>query len=84
MNTIVWSKENCPHCVEAKQLLNLHDIPFEERKIGDGWDREQLLEHVPTARSVPQIFVYGQYVGGLEDLKTYIENTTSGSTEGKL
>jgi len=84
MKTIVWSKENCPHCEEAKHLLHAHDISFEERKIGSGWTKEQLIEQVPTARSVPQIFIYGQYVGGMTDLKTYLEETTTGSTEGKL
>jgi len=84
MNTIVWSKENCPLCLQAKELLKTHDIPFEERKIGEGWDKEQLLESVPTARSVPQIFVYGEYVGGHKELVEYFENNTTGSTEGRL
>ena len=84
MNTIVWSKTNCPHCEQAKTLLNNHDIAFEERKIGEGWDREQLLEAVPTARSVPQIFLYGKYIGGYAELDNYLQETNSGSTEGKL
>lgn len=84
MSTIVWSKENCPHCQQAKELLHRQDIPFEERKIGEGWNKEQLLESVPTARSVPQIFLYGEYIGGYKELVKYFENNTSGSTEGKL
>lgn len=84
MTNIVWSKENCPHCVQAKELLKQHDIPFEERMIGEHWTREQLLEAVPTARSVPQISLYGQYVGGHKELVEYFENNTTGSTEGKL
>lgn len=84
MKTIVWSKENCPLCVQAKEVLRQHDIPFEERQIGKDWTREQLLEQVPTARSVPQIFVYGEYVGGHKELVEYFQNNTTGSTEGKL
>ena len=84
MTNIVWSKENCPHCDQAKSLLKDHDISFEERKIGEGYTKEQLLESVPTARSVPQIFLYGQYVGTYNDLVSYLENNTTGSTEGKL
>jgi len=85
MNTIVWSKENCPHCQQAMSLLDSRNIEYEVRKIdGVNWTREQLLEEVPTARSVPQIFMYGELVGGYTELQAYIENTNSGSTEGKL
>ena len=44
-------------------------IQFEERKIGDGYTKEDLLEAVPTARTVPQIFLDEELVGGFDDLK---------------
>ena len=69
MRAIVWSKDNCPYCVQAKALLNQKGIEFEERKIGDGWTKEQLLEAVPNARTVPQIFLDGELVGGFTDLR---------------
>jgi len=68
-NAIIWSKYNCPYCDQAKNLLALKDIPYEERKIGDGWTREELLEAVPNARTVPQIFIDGELVGGYTELK---------------
>jgi glutaredoxin 3 len=69
MTAIVWSKYQCPYCDQAKALLNQKGIQFEERKIGDGWTKEDLLEAVPTARTVPQIFLDGQLVGGFTELK---------------
>jgi len=66
---IVWSKDNCHFCTSAKQLLSAKGILYEERKIGDGWTKEQLLEAAPTARTVPQIFIDGEYVGGFTDLQ---------------
>ena len=69
MRAIVWSKDNCPYCVQAKALLTQKNIQFEERKIGDGWTKEQLLEAVPNARTVPQIFLDGELVGGFTDLR---------------
>jgi glutaredoxin len=70
MTTIVWSKENCPYCVQAKQLLDSKGISYEERNIsGDNWTKEQLLESVPTARTLPQIFLHGEYVGGFTELR---------------
>ena len=76
MTAIVWSKEQCPYCVQAKNLLKLKGIEFEERKIGDGWTREQLLEAVPAARSVPQIFLNGELIGGFTELRAKLTETT--------
>jgi len=69
MKAIVWSKYHCSYCDQAKQLLKMKGIEFEERKIGDGWTKEELLEAVPTARTVPQIFLDEEYVGGFTELK---------------
>ena len=74
MKAVVWSKYNCPFCDQAKSLLTLKGIEFEERKIGDGYTREDLLEEVPAARTVPQIFLDGELVGGFTELKKRLEN----------
>jgi glutaredoxin 3 len=73
MNAVVWSKYHCPQCDQAKALLSQKGIKFEERKIGDGYTKEELLEAVPTARAVPQIFINEEYVGSLTELKSYLE-----------
>ena len=78
MKAIVWSKYNCPYCEQAKALLTQRNIPFEERKIGDGYTKEDLLEAVPDARTVPQIFIYNKLIGGFAELRQYIEETAGG------
>jgi glutaredoxin len=70
MKAIVWSKYNCPYCDQAKALLKMKGIPFEEKKIGDGYTKEDLLEAVPTARTVPQIFLNEELIGGYTELKS--------------
>lgn len=75
MKAIVWSKYNCPYCDQTKALLKQKGIAFEERKIGDGWTKEELMEAVPTARTVPQIFLDGQLIGGFTELRKYIQDT---------
>lgn len=70
MKAIVWSKNQCPYCVQAKALLESRGIEYEERNINDGWDREDLLAAVPGARSVPQIFLDDELVGGFTELRT--------------
>ena len=77
IETIVWSKMQCPYCDMAKALLKQKNIEFEERKIGAGWTIQQLLESHPNVKSVPQIILNGKYIGGYEELKTHFE------TEGK-
>jgi glutaredoxin 3 len=73
MKATVWSKNQCPYCDQAKALLKQKGIEFEEKKIGDGYTREELLEAVPTARTVPQIFIGEQLIGGFTELKTHLE-----------
>jgi len=72
MKAVVWSKDNCPYCVQAKNLLQLKGIEFEERNITQGtWTKEQLLESVPNARTLPQIFLDEELIGGFTELKKH-------------
>lgn len=74
MKAIVWSKDNCGFCVRAKQLLESKQIEYEERNVSNGnWTREQLLEAVPTAKTVPQIFINGTLVGGYNELRGFLQ-----------
>jgi glutaredoxin len=74
MKAILWSKYHCPYCDQAKALLKQKSIPFEERKIGDGYTKEELLEAVPTARTVPQIFIDDKLIGGFTELKAHLND----------
>ena len=69
MKAIVWSKDQCPFCVQAKALLESRGIEYEERNVSKDWTREQLLEAVPNARTVPQIFLGEELVGGFNELR---------------
>lgn len=72
MKAIVWSKNACPYCDQAKSFLKMKGIEYEERNINKDWTKEQLLESVPTARTLPQIFLNGQLVGGFTELKKHL------------
>jgi glutaredoxin 3 len=66
----VWSQTNCPACQEAKRLLTSYAIEYTECMIDGGtYTKKDLVEKVPNARSVPQIFIGGEYIGGLPELK---------------
>jgi glutaredoxin len=74
VKAVIWSTENCGYCRKAKELLAANNIPFEERLIGQQWSKEELLQEVPNARTVPQIFLDGNYVGGYTDLVSYLSS----------
>ena len=66
----VYSKNNCPYCVQAKNLLELKGITFEEIKIDeDSEAREFVLGK--GHRTVPQIYQDGELLveGGFQGLK---------------
>jgi len=73
MKAIVWSKYHCPYCDKAKALLSMKGVEFEERKIGDGYTKEELLEAAPNARTVPQIFIDNKLIGGYTELERYFK-----------
>ena len=73
MKAIVWSKDSCLFCDQAKNLLKLKGIEYEERNISRDWTREQLLEAVPDARTVPQIFLDQQLIGGFTELRKHLK-----------
>ena len=72
MNAVIWSKDGCTFCEQAKNLLKSKGIAYEERNINHGYTKEQLLEAVPTARTLPQIFLNGELVGGFSELAKHL------------
>lgn len=74
-NAIVYSQENCFACNNAVSLLKSKGYTVEVRKLDASgpWTKKHLLELVPDARSVPQIFVGTYYVGGFNELVKYFK-----------
>jgi glutaredoxin len=66
----IYSKEQCPYCDMAKNWFKSKSMTYTEHKIGtNGFTKENLLEAVPTARTVPQIIIDGKLIGGWDDLR---------------
>ena len=65
----VYSTAVCPYCVAAKNLLKSKGLEWTELRIDtDAAQREAMLTRSGGRRSVPQIFVNDQHVGGYDDL----------------
>ena len=69
MKAVVWSKPACPFCVKAKNLLKNNGIEYDEKNIAEGHKIEDLLALVPNARTMPQIWLDGEHLGGYKELE---------------
>jgi glutaredoxin 3 len=67
----IYTWQTCPYCIRAKILLNWKGVNFTEYKIdGNGAARVAMAERANGRRTVPQIFINGEHVGGCDDLYT--------------
>ena len=73
MKAIVWSNIGRHFCEMAKTLLTQKGIEYEERNLAEDWKIQQLLEAVPNARTVPQIFIDDKYIGSYDKLVEYLK-----------
>lgn len=65
----IYTKWGCPFCVRAKALLESKGVSVEEFDITLGGPKKaEMHERVPNARTVPQIFIDGEAVGGCDEL----------------
>lgn len=68
-NVEIYTTKTCPYCIRAKNLLNAKDVDFVEHDLtGDDAAREFLVRKSNGMRTVPQIFINGQHVGGYDNL----------------
>jgi glutaredoxin 3 len=67
---VMYTKDNCPYCVRAKNLLTERHIAFEEIHIDKvPGSREEMMAR-SGRQTVPQIFINDQAIGGFDDLWT--------------
>ena len=71
----IWGKDNCAFCSRAKSLCETRGYDFVYKQLGVDFEREDILEAFPGARTFPQIKVGGLVVGSYDDLVKYIEDT---------
>lgn len=84
MKAEIWTRPNCPYCDRAKNLFSIKGVEYDEVIIGLIEDtstslkpnqrlesRETLLEKAPNAKSVPQIWLDNNYIGGYTELAAF-------------
>lgn len=73
MTAEIYSTPACGQCVMAKNILKSKEIPFTEYTVGKDVQKVELEERVGNpVRSVPQIFMDNEYIGGLDQLRAKV------------
>ena len=72
--TIVYGKDNCPHCANAKGLLAFNNIEYEYIDIEVEGKTAAEITGRPDVRTVPQIYLKGEYIGGFTELSNHLQN----------
>jgi glutaredoxin 3 len=67
-DVLVYTTDYCPYCTQAKALLLKKNADFTEIDVSDRPDLRAWLVEASSQRTVPQIFINGQAVGGFSDL----------------
>ena len=65
----IYTKDWCPYCRSARELLNKKGVTYEQIDVGEGGEKQAAMAKRANGRStVPQIFIGETHVGGCDDL----------------
>ncbi len=65
---VIYTTRVCPYCVAAKRLLGQRGIAYKEVDVSTDDAKRAWLVETTGRRTVPQIFIAGESVGGYDDL----------------
>lgn len=70
MQTVeIYTSNTCGFCVAAKRLLKSKGVQFTEYNVGrDAAKRQEMMRRANGGRTVPQIFIGDNHVGGCDEL----------------
>ena len=69
----IYSKPQCPYCVQAKALAEREGHELTYKMLDEDFNRETLMETFPGARTFPQIIVDGEKIGGFTEFKALVD-----------
>ncbi len=70
----IYSKDYCPYCHRAKKLLSIKGVPYTDYDVTSNSILEAEMQRRSGHRTVPQIFIGSQHIGGCDDLFALDEN----------
>ena len=66
---VIYTTNYCPYCTGAKSLLRAKKVEFEEIDVTGDPARRAEMEKLSRRRTVPQIFIDGEPIGGYDDAR---------------
>ncbi|KAK1835334.1 thioredoxin-like protein [Podospora conica] len=78
---VVFSKSYCPYCSNTKRLLDGYGAKYaayELNQESDGDDLQKALLAITGQRTVPNVFINKQHIGGDSDFQSVIKNGKDG------
>lgn len=69
----IYGKPQCPFCDRAKALCEQIGEEYTYKSLGTDFDRDEMLETFPGARTFPQIILNGEKIGGYTDLEAILK-----------
>ena len=66
---VIYTTSYCPYCFGAKALFRSKNVEFEEIDVTDDPVRRGEMERLSARRTVPQIFINGESIGGFDDAR---------------
>ena len=69
-NIIIYHKDYCPYCKAALQLLSQQGLGYTAIEVTNDAVEFSNMVRRSGARTVPQIFVGDEHIGGFDDLQT--------------
>lgn len=68
-NVEIYTTPICGFCSAAKRLLNTKNVPFAETNVMiNPAAKAEMIQRANGSRTVPQIFIGGEHIGGCDDL----------------
>lgn len=74
MSVEVYTTKTCPYCIAAKSLLKQKEIEFVEHDVTFNDSMRLKLMKKTKQRTVPQIFIDKEHIGGFDDLNKYFKD----------
>ena len=68
-DVVIWTNRGCPACVRAKSFFDSKKINYNEKKLSSSPSIQRAFSIATKgAKSIPQIFINGEHIGGFDDL----------------
>ena len=74
MKIVIYTQDLCEFCDSAKKEFEKRGWDYTVYNVKEGDNKKSLLELLPNVKTVPQIWINDEYIGGYNDLMSWIED----------